>query len=123
MSIVSTAVHYSHNYVEIAHYPASSLASSETIRLLILVVWPTLTAIGLLGYWLYARHAPGACACLMLYSILGLVTLGHFTSGSPHIPPFFYATIFTDAAAGVAVLAFAAWFGVASAAPEDRAPR
>ena len=44
-----------------------------------------------------------------MYSLTGLVTLGHFIYGNPKIPAFFYATLFTDALTGLAVLAFALW--------------
>ena len=72
--------------------------------------WPLLTAVGLAGCWLYSLRRLGASqACLSVYSLLGLVTLGHFLWGSPDIPPVWYATIFTDALTGLAVLAFVAW--------------
>ena len=32
--------------------------------------------------------------------------LAHFIDGSPHISAFWYATMFTDALAGMAILAF-----------------
>ncbi len=107
---ISTALHYAHNYFQIEHYPPADFATNNTIKVAILISWPLLTAIGMLGYALYARrgYAP-AYVCLIAYSLLGLVTLGHFTEGSPHIGPFWYATIFTDAIGGVALLAFVAW--------------
>ncbi len=113
-SITSTALHYAHNYVKVHHYPESDLASFDTTRLGILIVWPLLTAIGLLGYWLYTRHVYGlAHACIAAYSFLGFVTLGHFVDGSPDISPFWYGTIFTDALAGGVALAFVVWSAVA----------
>lgn len=113
--MVSTTAHYTHNYLEIAHYPQSDLFSNVTVKLGIIISWPTLTAAGVAGFWLYAlgRYA-AAYPLLALYSLLGIVTLGHFTEGSPHIPPFWYATIFTDAILGVVILAFAHWSAVTS---------
>lgn len=122
--IVSTAAHYTHNYLEIEHYPQSDLFSNSTIKLAILIAWPLLTAIGVFAYWLYARRRyVAAYPLLALYSLLGFATLGHFAFGSPHIPPFWYATIFTDSLLGFAILAFAHWSAVTSshAAPQREA--
>ena len=111
--MVSTTAHYTHNYLEIEHYPQSDLFSNATIKLAIVIALPVLTAIGVFGYWLYTRRRyVAAYPFLALYSLLGIVTPGHFTEGSPHIPPFFYATIFTDALLGLAILAFAHWSAV-----------
>lgn len=108
--IASTAAHYTHNYLEIEHYPGPSWISHDAVRVAIVVSWPILTAAGLMGYRLYERgHYVGAYPLLAAYSLLGIATLGHFTSGNPHIPPFWYATIFTDGAFGLAILAFAHW--------------
>jgi hypothetical protein len=108
--IASTAAHYTHNYVEIEHYPGPSWISNDAVRVAIVVSWPVLTTAGLFGYVLYERgRYVAAYPLLAAYSLLGSVTLLHFTSGNPHIPPFWYATIFTDGALGLAILAFAHW--------------
>ncbi len=109
-SIVSTGAHFTHNYVAIEQYPESAVISPAATQVAILLSWPLLTAIGLLGYRLYARRRyVAAQACLAVYSLTGLSTLGHFVDGSPDIAPFWYATIFTDGLAGLAILAFAVW--------------
>jgi hypothetical protein len=104
-SIASTALHYTHNFVAASDYPGAGGSAAAQVG--IIVLWPALTAIGLLGYRLYAqgRRYP-AHVCLAIYSVTGISTLGHFLSGSPDIPPFFYATIFTDGLAGFAMLGF-----------------
>jgi hypothetical protein len=108
-SIVSTGLHYTHNFIEIDNYP-DGLVSGAVVQAAILVAWPLLTAIGLLGYRLYAQgRFAHAHACLLTYSFTGISTLGHFIYGSPDIPAFFYATIFTDGLAGFAVLGFTLW--------------
>jgi hypothetical protein len=105
-SVLSTALHYSHNFVEIDQYP-DGLVSGEVTQVAILISWPLLTAIGLAGYRLYSLgRYPTAHACLVAYSFTGLITPGHFLDGSPDIPAFWYATIFTDALAGLAVIVF-----------------
>jgi len=108
-SILSTAGHFAHNFVKIDQYP-DDLVSGKVTQVAILISWPLLTAIGLLGYrWYTQGRYPAARAALLTYSFLGISTLGHFLDGSPDIAPFWYATIFTDALAGTAILAFAVW--------------
>ena len=117
-SVLSTAAHYSHNFVEIDSYPGGGTAQ----QVLILLSWPLLTAIGLYGYRLYGseRHREAHIA-LLIYSLAGLVTPGHFLSGEPDIPAFFYATIFTDFIAGAAIVAFVVW-SATRPAPRRPAP-
>jgi hypothetical protein len=106
-AIVSTGLHFTHNFVAIDQYPRSDLVSNTVIQAGIVVSWPLFTAIALVGYRLYARrrYAP-AHACLLGYALFCMVSLGHFVDGSPDIAPFWYATIFTDVLAGLAVMAF-----------------
>ena len=121
-SVVSTGLHFSHNFVQVDSYPQTDLVSNTAVQVAILVSWPLLTAVGLLGYRLYSRgrYAP-AYACLGAYSLLGISTLGHFLAGSPDIPAFWYATIFTDGLAGFSIVAFIAWSAQVSApAPAAR---
>lgn len=120
--MVSTTAHYTHNYIEIERYPQSDLFSNATVKLGIVIAWPLLTVAGVLGFWLYARRRyVAAYAALALYSLLGITTVGHFIEGSPHIPPFWYGTIFTDFLLGLAIVAFAHWSAVMSPEP-GRAP-
>jgi hypothetical protein len=106
--IVSTGIHYAHNFVMVDHYPGPHGLMYTLTRVAIVVSWPLLTAIGVVGYRRYAAgRVREARACLRAYSALGIVTIGHFLYGNPHIPALFYATIFTDAVTGFAVLVFA----------------
>ncbi len=108
-SILSTGAHFTHNYVEIDNYP-DDLVSGDVVRVAILLTWPLLTAVGLAAYRLFVRGSyDRAWPLLAIYSFTGLSTLGHFLDGSPDIPAFWFATIFTDALAGAAVLWFALW--------------
>jgi hypothetical protein len=101
---VSTALHYTHNFVKVDEYPGGG---HTTVRAGIVVLWPLLTAVGWYGLRLYGegRLYP-AHVCLALWSLLGISTLGHFFYGTPDVPPLFFATIFTDGLAGLAMLAF-----------------
>jgi hypothetical protein len=109
-SILSTAIHYTHNFVAVSRYPGPHGSFDTVVRVAIVVAWPLLTAIGLLGYRRYREgRYREAHISLAVYSLTGLATLGHFAYGNPHIPAFFYATLFTDALGGLAVLAFTLW--------------
>jgi hypothetical protein len=109
-SVLSTAIHYTHNFVAVNRYPGPGGGFYTAVRVAIVVAWPLLTAIGLVGYRRYReRRYREAHVCLSVYSLTGLATMGHFIYGNPKIPAFFYATLFTDALAGLAVLAFVLW--------------
>ena len=114
-SIVSTGLHFSHNFIQVDEYPGGPVSDTAT-QIAILISWPLFTAIGLLGYRLYAlgRYST-AHLCLASYSLLGLITPGHFLSGNPDIPLLFYVTIFTDGLAGASILAFTIWSARANA--------
>jgi hypothetical protein len=108
--ILSTAVHYTHNFIAVSRYPGPGGNFYTVVRVAIVIAWPLLTAIGLLGYRRYRERRYGeARVCLVVYSLTGLVTMGHFAYGNPHIPAFFYATLFTDTLTGLAVLGFVLW--------------
>ena len=105
-SVLSTAGHYSHNFVEMDSYPGGG----PVVQVLIVLSWPLLTAIGLYGYRLYAQgRYRDAHVHLLIYSLTGLITPLHFVYGSPDIPAFWYATIFTDFLAGASIVAFVVW--------------
>ena len=106
---ISTLLHYTHNFVEIDQYPPSFIPDVVT-QILVLITWPAFTALGIVGYRLYrAGRYRNAHACLITYSFVGWLTLGHFTSGNPDIAPFFYATIFTDAIAAAMITGWVLW--------------
>ena len=121
-SILSTGLHYTHNFVKIDQYPQSDLLPNATIQVGILLVWPVLTAVGLIGYRLYARGRERAAhLCLAAYSVVGFASLGHFVDGKPDIPAFWFGTIFTDALTALAVVGFVLWSQRAPVALEVRA--
>jgi hypothetical protein len=116
---VSTLVHYTHNFVEVDQYPRGFIPNWVT-QVGVFVTWPVFTAFGIAGYRLYREgRYRTAHACLITYSFVGWLTLGHFTAGNPDIPPFFYATLFTDALGAAAVSAWVVW----SIRTVDPAPR
>jgi hypothetical protein len=110
-SVLSTAAHYAHNFIRMDDYPGGGVG----VKVAILLSWPLLTAIGLYGYRLYAAgRFREAHICLLLYAPLGLITPAHLLYGEPDIPAFFYATIFTDGLAGLAVVGFVIWSAMRS---------
>ena len=109
-SIVSTALHYTHNVVAIDEYPQATWISDTGVRVAIVVAWPLLTA---LAVWAYRQYERGnlrqAHVALAVYSLTGLSSLGHFAIDSVDLPAFWMATIASDGLAGAAVLGFAVW--------------
>ncbi|HEV2062851.1 MAG TPA: hypothetical protein VGR12_08380 [Solirubrobacteraceae bacterium] len=106
--IVSTAVHFTHNFVEIEDYPASAIPD-WVVQAAIVVSWPLFTWIAVRAYRTYAAgDARAARPWLIAYGAWAMVSLGHFVDGNPDIPPVWYATIWTDVLAGVLVLGFVA---------------
>ncbi|HET6703498.1 hypothetical protein [Amycolatopsis sp.] len=109
-SLLSTTIHYAHNAVRYADYPQLGGISVLGGGVTVAVAWVVFTAFGWLGYRAYTwRRYEKALAFLLVYSLAGMVTLGHFLTGVPRIPAFWFATIFTDAAAGLALWVFLIW--------------
>ncbi len=111
-NVLSTSVHYTHNFVMAGMYPPVPVVfpTALSYQIGIAIFWPLLTALGLWGYRLYKEgNTRRSRPLLVAYAMLGFTTLGHFLGGNPDIPPFFYVTLFTDFLAGSALLAFVAW--------------
>lgn len=111
LSIASTSVHYSHNFVAAEDYPPVPIfESAAAYQIGIAVFWPTATVLAL---WAYRQLARGntrvAGVAFAAYSGLGISTIGHFIGGVPDIPPVFFATIFTDFFTGLSMLYLAIW--------------
>jgi hypothetical protein len=109
--ILTTGIHFVHNFVEIEDYPASAIPD-WVVQTAIVVSWPVFTWLAIQGYRLYRDgNARAARPRLLWYAGWTLFSLGHFTEGNPDIPPVFYATIWTDVLAGLLVLGFVLWSG------------
>ena len=106
-SAVSTAVHYTDNYVFMEAYPQPPWVT----RLGIVAGWIVLTSVGALGYWLYRQgHRNLAYACLLVYSVTGLSTLGHYVyGGCSAFSTKTHVLIVTDGLTGLAVVGFVVW--------------
>jgi hypothetical protein len=106
-TIVSTAVHFTHNVVEIESYPSDPI-SDEVIQVAAVISWPLYTAIAIYAYRLYTRRRfKLAHPLLAAYGLFAMTSLGHFLNGVPDVPAFWLGTVFTDILGGASVLAFA----------------
>ncbi|MEE3717149.1 hypothetical protein V2H45_10365 [Tumidithrix elongata RA019] len=106
-SIISTAIHYTDNYVFIADYPQPDWITLPSIY----ISWIVLTGIGILGYWLYQQDKFWlAYSCLSIYSLTGLSSVAHYFYGS--ISQFslkMHFFIWTDWLTGFSILGFTLW--------------
>jgi hypothetical protein len=108
IAFVVSVVHYVDNYVNYDAYPepTSGPAPSATV---IGLAWFLFTAfaIGALVLLRQGRQL-GAALCLAVYSISGLIGIGHYTvPGALDMPWWRQAHVLVDVVCGVAVLAMA----------------
>ena len=104
-AVVLSAIHYTDNYVNVDDFPQPGWVDKPVV----VVSWLLLTAIGLLGYRLYADgRFFAAHALLAVYSYTGLSSLGHYLYGSPD-PLLRNVSIVADGLTGGAILAFVIW--------------
>ncbi|MCR6484397.1 hypothetical protein M8542_16355 [Amycolatopsis sp. OK19-0408] len=109
-SLLTTTLHYAHNVIRAADYPQIPGLPVLAAQIIVAFGWVLFTAFGWLGYRAYLReNYPRALAFLLVYSLSGLASAGHFLVGVPQIPAFWFATIFTDSAAALALWVFVTW--------------
>jgi hypothetical protein len=124
VAIAESFVHYLDNTLRYRDYagPNPPAISSWIARWMIPVSWVLFTAIAVIGYRRFreARWSR-ASAWLAVYSLSGLVSIGHYAGISvSDLSVFQNVFVFADIAAGVAVLAFAVSTARTSAAPYRR---
>jgi hypothetical protein len=109
-SLLTTTLHYAHNVIRAADYPPLPGVPLLVTQVVVAFGWVLFTVFGWLGYRAYERgRYPRALAFLLVYSLSGLASAGHFLVGDVHIPAFWFATIFTDSAAALALWVFVTW--------------
>ena len=110
-TIVLTAFHFTDNIVNVDTYPRQEWLSGTTIQVAALIFWPVFAGIGVAGYLLYRRgRFPLANWLLVAFSYLGLVSIGHFTAGSPdELTSRGLISVVIDGVMGFAVLGVALW--------------
>jgi hypothetical protein len=107
--IVSTAVHYTDNWLSIEDYaPREGLIADNPG--LVPVAWVLFTILGLAAYREY-RRGPSLRAHLMLagFSVAGLSTLLHLPYEGNSFVAWQWVSVLADGVTGAAVLAFALW--------------
>ncbi len=107
--IVSTAIHYTDNWLRIEHYaPREGILADNPW--LIPIAWGLFTALGLAAYREY-RRAPSLRAHLMLagFSIGGISSFGHLFYEGNDLAAYQWAFVLSDGIIGAAVLTFALW--------------
>uniref|UniRef100_A0A0C1R2C3 Uncharacterized protein n=2 Tax=Tolypothrix TaxID=111782 RepID=A0A0C1R2C3_9CYAN len=107
VSVISTGIHFTDNYLFIEKYPQPSWITAPSIY----QSWLVLTAVGIVGYWLYKyRKFWSAYACLVVYSFTGLASPGHYLYGSwSQFSTKMHLFIWTDGLSGLAILGFTVW--------------
>ena len=113
-TMLSTGIHFTHNFVKLEEYPESVIPDA-VVRVAIALSWPFFLFVAVRAYRLYEQRGIGpARPWLIALGAWALVALGHFTEGNPDIPPVWYATIWTDVLAAVLVIGFVVWAGRAA---------
>ncbi len=104
-AVAVSAVHYADNYVNYDSFPQAEAGPSPS-RSFIAVSWFVFTALAALAVWNHRRGADApAAACLAVYSLSGLVGLGHYTvAGATDMVWWRQAHVVADIALGAAVL-------------------
>jgi hypothetical protein len=110
-TIVLTAFHFTDNVVNVDTYPRQDWISGSAIQIAGLIFWPLMAAVGVFAYLNYKRERfPLANWLLVAFSYLGLVSVGHFTAGSPdELTTRGLISVMIDVAAGFTVLGVAVW--------------
>lgn len=111
-AVAVSVVHYVDNYVNYDDYPvpgsdAAIPAPSDTV---VGLAWFVFTAFGAFGVWnlLHGRVVP-AVVGLAVYSVSGLIGIGHYTvPGALDMPLWRQAHVVADIALGVTILVLAA---------------
>ncbi len=112
VGVAVSAVHYLDNVVNYDAFPQSDAGPSPS-RSFIAVSWFVFTAIAALAVWNHRRGADApAAVCLAVYSLSGLVGLGHYgVAGATEMVWWRQAHVIADIVLGAALLflAFAVW--------------
>ena len=109
-SLLTTTLHYAHNVIRAADYPPLPGVPLLVTQVVVAFGWVLFTVFGRLGYRAYRQERyPRALVFLLVYSLSGLASAGHFLVGVPQVPAFWFATIFTDSAAALALWVFVTW--------------
>lgn len=110
VAVASSVVHYADNYLAFERFPDGGPGpdiSADTIW----IAWVVFTAFGVAGYAAYRRgQVRGGAALFAVYSLSGLVGLGHYTApGMSELAWWRHVHIWVDIVCGFVILAYAIW--------------
>ena len=107
--LVSTAVHYTDNWLAIEDYAPSTGLLADNPGL-IPVAWALFAVAGIAGYREY-RRSPSTRAHLLLgvFSVAGISTFGHLLYSGNDFAAWQWASVLADGVLGLSVLAFTLW--------------
>jgi hypothetical protein len=108
--LVSTAVHYTDNWLAIGDYaPRSGLLPDNPW--LVPVAWVLFAAVGVAGYREYRRRGPTTRAHLLLgtFSVSGISTLLHLLYEGNDFVAWQWVSVMSDGILGLAMLGFVLW--------------
>src|SRR3954447_23438008 len=113
VAIAESFVHYLDNTVHYSDYtgPNPPAPSSWIAQWMIPVSWILFTVVAVLGYRRFREgRFTQAAAYLAIYSVSGLISIGHYQAISfGDLSVFQNTFVFLDIALGTAVLGFAIW--------------
>jgi len=126
VAIAESFVHYLDNTVRYSDYtgPNPPAVTSWIAQWMIPVSWVLFTAVGLLAYRRFRQgRLSEAAAYLAIYSVSGLISIGHYAGISINDLSVFQNTfVFLDIALGIAMLSFAVWTARHAKASVPEAP-
>jgi hypothetical protein len=109
--IVLTLFHFTDNTVNVDDYPRPDFQSATFVQVAAVITWPLFAAFGVIGYRLYrSGRFPLGHVYLLASTYLGLVSLLHFTVGSPdELTTRGLISVLIDGVAGLTVLGVTLW--------------
>ena len=107
LNIIITSLHYTDNALYVDLYPEPEWISTSGVFL----TWGVMTAIGILGYWLYGKQKYWLSYLLLgIYAGTGLSSTAHYFYGALSQFSFkMHTFIWSDAIAGSLVVGFLVW--------------
>ena len=106
-SIAITSIHYTDNALFIDNYPEPEWITTSGV----FITWGVMTLVAVVSYWLYQQQYFWFSYFLLgIYSITGLSSLTHYFYGTmSQFSGKMHLFIWSDAIAGLAVVAFIVW--------------
>jgi hypothetical protein len=113
IAVAESFVHYLDNTLRFSDYTGNDppAVTSWISRWMIPVSWVLFTAAAVVGYRRFCQgHLSEAAVYLGVYSLSGLISIGHYFGVSIHdLSVFQNVFVFLDIALGVVLLCFAIW--------------